>query len=211
MGFLLTVAIVVGVPALVLGLLRGVSPELAQGSGRFLAHDYPAPGLAGRRTRRALVVLLFAAANGGPREASFLLFLAALILVAFFLWAWQREFLFLMGLQDDAFPGRFDKLIWTFLLIVMAPVGLWFFRSYRLMHWPEPKTESGSQPHRVRPLLSEETHRQRNVALFRIDRRCGALSRSFLVLGRTRPMATTDAEALLVRQVRAEMPRPGGN
>lgn len=142
MGFLLTVAIVVGVPALVLGLLRGVSPELAQGewpdSWRTLTPHrvWQAGGLV------ALVVLLFAAAQGGPREASFLLFLAALILVAFFLWAWQREFLFLMGLRDDAFPGRYDKLIWTFLLIVMAPVGLWFFRSYRLMHWPEPKTEN---------------------------------------------------------------------
>jgi len=139
MGFLLTVAIVVGVPALALGLFRGVSPELAQGewpeSWRTLTPSriWQFGGIV------ALLVLLFAAAQGGPGEAGFLLFLAALIVVAFFLWAWQREFLFLMGLRDDAFPGRYDKLIWTFLLIMMAPVGLWFFRSYRLAHWPEPK------------------------------------------------------------------------
>ncbi|WP_406694501.1 hypothetical protein V5E97_25845 [Singulisphaera sp. Ch08] len=142
MGFLLTVVIVVGVPALALGLFRGVSPELAQGewpeSWRTLSPSriiWQFGGIV------ALVTLLFTASRGGPREAGFLLFLAALIVVAFFLWAWQREFLFLMGLRDDAFPGRYDKLIWTFLLIMMAPVGLWFFRSYRLTHWPEPKPE----------------------------------------------------------------------
>ncbi|AGA28047.1 hypothetical protein [Singulisphaera acidiphila] len=141
MGFLLTVAIVVGVPALALGLFRGVSPELARGewpeSWRTLtpARIWQFGGII------ALITLLFAAASGNPRESAFLLFLAALIVVAFFLWAWQREFLFLMGLRDDAFPGQYDKLIWAFLLIMMAPVGLWFFRAYRLAHWPEPKPE----------------------------------------------------------------------
>ncbi len=43
-----------------------------------------------------------------------------------------------MGLRDDDFPGRHDKLIWV-LVFVFAPVGAWFFRSYRLAHWPEPK------------------------------------------------------------------------
>ena len=51
---------------------------------------------------------------------------------------WQKEFVFLMGLRDGDFPGRHDKLIWAVVLTAFAPVGVWFFRAYRLAHWPEP-------------------------------------------------------------------------
>ena len=47
-----------------------------------------------------------------------------------------------MGLRDDDFPGRNDKLIWVFLLLLLAPVGAWLFRSYRLAHWPQPERTS---------------------------------------------------------------------
>ena len=64
---------------------------------------------------------------------------AAMVAVAVLLAAaWVREFLFLMNLRDDDLPGRFDKPIWAGVLIVLAPVGLFLFRSYRLSHWPEP-------------------------------------------------------------------------
>ncbi len=53
--------------------------------------------------------------------------------------AWFREFTCLMRLGDDAFPGRNDKLIWAVLLIVLAPVGVWTFRSYREARWPVAK------------------------------------------------------------------------
>ena len=53
--------------------------------------------------------------------------------------AWLREFTFLMRVDDDAFHGRNDKLIWAILLIVVSPVGLYLFRSYRLIQWPEAK------------------------------------------------------------------------
>ena len=49
-----------------------------------------------------------------------------------------------MGLRDDDFPGRHDKLIWAFLLFAFAPIAVWFFRSYRLAHWPEPVAEPDS-------------------------------------------------------------------
>ncbi|SIO56204.1 hypothetical protein SAMN05444166_5200 [Singulisphaera sp. GP187] len=143
MGFLFTLMIVlVGIPALALGLFRGVAPELAQGEWPEAWRTLTPLRIIGQfGGLLALVLLLFAAASVGPRESSFFLFLAALIVIAFFLWAWQREFLFLMSLRDDAFPGQYDKLIWAFLLLMMAPVGLWFFRSYHLTHWPEPKSK----------------------------------------------------------------------
>jgi len=54
--------------------------------------------------------------------------------------AWLRQFGFLMQLGDDAFPGRFDKLIWALLLIVLPPVGVLAFWSYREAHWPAKKS-----------------------------------------------------------------------
>lgn len=64
--------------------------------------------------------------------------LAVLALLYLFAVAWLREFEFLIQLRDDAFPGRNDKLIWALLLIVLPPVGVWLFHSYRGVRWPEP-------------------------------------------------------------------------
>ena len=72
------------------------------------------------------------------RSGYFFLFLVAGVAVAFTV-AWVREFLFLMSLRDEDLPGRFDKPIWAFLLIVLAPAGLLLFRSHRMAHWPEPE------------------------------------------------------------------------
>jgi hypothetical protein len=77
----------------------------------------------------------------GPGEEETFAGLGILVL-AVFVYLWQREFQFLMRLRDDDFPGRFDKPIWAFVLTALAPVGFWLFRSYRLAHWPEPKVES---------------------------------------------------------------------
>ena len=65
--------------------------------------------------------------------------LAILIVLCLYLRSWRDEFIFLMGLRDDDFAGRNDKLIWVLVLLVFAPVGVWLFRSYRLAHWPQPK------------------------------------------------------------------------
>jgi hypothetical protein len=65
--------------------------------------------------------------------------LAILIVLGLYLRTWRDEFIFLMGLRDDDFPGCNDKLIWVLVLVVFAPVGPWLFRSYRLAHWPQPE------------------------------------------------------------------------
>lgn len=86
------------------------------------------------------IFLLYAAAewrHGGAAPFTLL----ALILGAGFVLAWQREFVFLMSLRDDDLPGRHDKVIWAVLLLALAPIGVWFFRAYRLAHWPEAKGE----------------------------------------------------------------------
>jgi len=65
--------------------------------------------------------------------------LTILIVLGLYLRTWRDEFIFLMGLRDDDFPGRNDKLIWVLVLLVFAPVGPWLFRSHRLAHWPQPE------------------------------------------------------------------------
>ncbi len=74
-------------------------------------------------------------------EVALAFFTISLVVLAWFVRAWSHEFVFLMGLRDEDLPGRHDKLIWAFLLFVFAPIAIWFFRSYRLAHWPEPVAE----------------------------------------------------------------------
>src|ERR1700761_4792895 len=80
------------------------------------------------------------AAVVGLTVLSLMLFVAALPLfigvavvavVVLFARAWLREFAFLMSVDDAAFPGRNDKLIWAMLLIVLAPLGVYLFRGHR--------------------------------------------------------------------------------
>lgn len=68
-----------------------------------------------------------------------LLLLAGAAALFIFAKAWVREFVFLMRLGDDAFPGQNDKLIWAMLLIVLPPAGVWLFQGYREAHWPVAK------------------------------------------------------------------------
>jgi hypothetical protein len=73
------------------------------------------------------------------------------IILTLFLRAWRHEFLFLMGRRDDDFPGRHDKLVWVLMLTAFAPVGLWFFRTYHLAHWPEPEPKPRPDHARTSP------------------------------------------------------------
>jgi len=79
-------------------------------------------------------------------EVALALTLISLFVIAWFVRVWCHEFVFLMGLRDDDFPGRNDKLIWVIVLLAFAPIGPWIFRSYRLAHWPEPVTSSQLHP-----------------------------------------------------------------
>jgi hypothetical protein len=91
----------------------------------------------------AFLILVFERGS----EVVLAFFAVSCLILAWFIRAWSHEFVFLMGLRDDDFPGRHDKLIWAFLLFAFAPITVWFFRSYRLAHWPEPVAESYSSMH----------------------------------------------------------------
>jgi len=70
-------------------------------------------------------------------------------LVALFLLAWVHEFTLLMRQGDDAFPGRFDKPIWALLLIVLPPVGVLAFWSYRQAHGSPAKVIDAAAYHEL--------------------------------------------------------------
>ena len=89
----------------------------------------------------ALVVLLAILATWGPDSAPFTTLYVAIVLVALYLRAWVRAFLYLMRRPDHDFPGQFDKAIWAGVLVVLGPLGLWVFHRYRAAQWPEPAVE----------------------------------------------------------------------
>lgn len=83
----------------------------------------------------ALLLVAFAGPPGPSRGAAFLVLMFAVLV--WFVRNWCNEFVFLMGLRDEDLPGRNDKLIWAVVLLLLAPVGVWLFRSFRMAHWPE--------------------------------------------------------------------------
>jgi hypothetical protein len=90
--------------------------------------------------------LILAFLDRGAARSGVPQFLAIALALILFASAWVREFQFLMTLRDDDLPGRFDKPIWAFVLIGLAPFGLFLFRSYRLTHWPEPRPKPATGP-----------------------------------------------------------------
>lgn len=77
-----------------------------------------------------------------PERTRLLMPLTILLAIMVLVWiafSWIGEFLYLMSLRDEDFPGRHDKLIWAVALLLFAPVGIWAFRSYRVARWPEVK------------------------------------------------------------------------
>jgi hypothetical protein len=135
--FLVLPAMVVGGFALLFRLSNVGSPEWIRriGSGhrvwRFNLWQVMA----------AVVVtaLLLHAMSTPAHEGAVSVILLALLVLAWFVRTWCNEFVFLMSLRDEDFPGRSDKLIWAIVLMAFAPFSVWFFRSYRLAHWPQPK------------------------------------------------------------------------
>jgi hypothetical protein len=135
MGFLVFMAIALSLPALVLGVLQLVAPQSSvhEGVRRRLA-QFKLWQLA---VAVILCGLLFSMMS--VREPIIPFLLAVVIVLSLYLRTWRDEFVFLMGLRDEDFPGRNDKAIWVLVLLILAPVGPWLFRSYRLAHWPQPK------------------------------------------------------------------------
>jgi hypothetical protein len=135
--FLVLVAALVGIPAMILGMLDyfpSWQPKL-EPVIRWLRQFRP------WQLGAAVVVaaLVFAAWDGAHPGPLFLV--AGMFVLGLFFRSWRDEFLFLMSRTDADFPGHYDRAIWAIFMITMAPVGLWFFRSYHLAHWPEPKAE----------------------------------------------------------------------
>lgn len=85
----------------------------------------------------AVLALMLATA----REPILWVFLGSFVLLVAFGRAWIKQVTFLMSLRDQDFPGRFDKLVWMFLLVFLAPIGYWTFRTFRDSRWPEPVVE----------------------------------------------------------------------
>jgi hypothetical protein len=151
-------AVVVGLFAVLFGLSRVASPEWIRrigggaGGGKFKLWHIMAAVLAS--------ALLLHAASGPPSDDRILsVLILALWVLAWFARAWCNEFIFLMGLRDDDFTGRNDKLIWAIVLVALAPFGLWLFRTYRLARWPGPKwvsvTYSGPESESQRGMATQ--------------------------------------------------------
>lgn len=89
----------------------------------------------GWRLAAYVAVGLFLLAVALPLALAFAL--AALVVAAVL--AWVHEFVWLMRLDDSAFPGRHDKLVWSLLMIALPPIGLLAFWAFRRAHWIEVK------------------------------------------------------------------------
>jgi hypothetical protein len=76
-----------------------------------------------------------------PHDVLFPGLVVAAGLLLMYLRMWVREFLFLMGLSDEDFPGRFDKAIWATVMVAFGPLGLWTFHRYRAAQWPAPAVD----------------------------------------------------------------------
>src|SRR5262245_21513260 len=113
-------ALVIGFFALLFGLAKIFPPEKLRRIGRRTQT------LQFTLWHMMIVVvvtaLLFGAFVAGPGpEGAFSIVIISLLVLAWFVRVWCNQFVFLMALRDDDFPGRSDKLIWVFLLFAFAP------------------------------------------------------------------------------------------
>jgi hypothetical protein len=89
----------------------------------------------------------FLSASGPPQFTTGPMLLATTVGVLLcFAGMWTREFRLLMLRRADEFADRHDKLAWTFVLIAIAPAGVWLFRSYRKARWPEVAKADATHP-----------------------------------------------------------------
>jgi hypothetical protein len=102
-----------------------------------------------------LGVLVMASALG-PGGGSLLVGLLMVAVLLTYLAFWIHEFLFLMNLTDQDFPGRYDKPIWAAVLIVLGPLGLWVFHRYRVATWLEPAAAGGTSAPSAKPASLHE-------------------------------------------------------
>lgn len=60
---------------------------------------------------------------------------------------WGREFLLLMQIPDNVFPGRFDKLVWALAIVFVPFLGVPTFWFFRKAHWPGLGARSKPESH----------------------------------------------------------------
>ena len=77
----------------------------------------------------AVFAYFLAIVKAGPGQEGFLILVAAVAILALFLRLWIREFRRLLALPESAFRSSSGRTTWMILLIVLAPIGLWMFRS----------------------------------------------------------------------------------
>ena len=107
------------------------------------------PQPSARAFRFALIAAAFVAVLvmvAEPMSIPVLFLIAVPVGLIWFLRIWTREFLFLMCLGDDDFPGRHDKALWVLVMVVVPPVGLWVFQSYQQLRWPDDSAVSTAKP-----------------------------------------------------------------
>jgi len=73
--------------------------------------------------------------DAGPHAFELVIPLLILAVVGMLLMLWVRELITLMGMGDEAFPGRYDKVLWFALLVLMPPVGVVTFALFRRVYW----------------------------------------------------------------------------
>lgn len=127
-----------GFPELLILVVLGLGIAIVVNGALGRRPLLPIPRLSGWHVLAMAFVLwlLFASQVGRPEPVWMTGLLLTFLLLAL---AWAREFVFLMRLADDVFPGRHDKLIWALLLIALPPLGTLAFWSFRRAHWPESK------------------------------------------------------------------------
>ena len=92
----------------------------------------------------ALTILLYAMVQSLHAPEPWLLLALAVVLIIFAR-AWRHEFVGLMLMPDEVFPGRYDKRSWMLLMIVLPPLGLGTYRSFRKAYWGEPERTASPQ------------------------------------------------------------------
>ncbi len=88
----------------------------------------------------ALCAYFLAIVKAGPGQEGVLILVAVLACLALFLRLWVREFRRFLALPDRAFRDGASRTYWIVMLTLLAPIGLWLFRST----YPQPLFPQGS-------------------------------------------------------------------
>jgi uncharacterized membrane protein YagU involved in acid resistance len=75
------------------------------------------------------------------------------ILLFALVWVWLKQFVWMMALDDGSFPGKYDKLIWSAVFIILLPLAPFAFAMWKIAwkeYWRAEREEneqrSGEEP-----------------------------------------------------------------